>query len=97
MSFSSVRLPAPKKGPPAKKMVHLESINTIPSLYPEFRNVLWTGEGSQLVVMTIPVGGDIGEEVSAESQPRFTSGRMLAPEAGLELGWRCGSDVIDLP
>jgi hypothetical protein len=65
MSFSSVRLPAPKKGPPAKKMVHLQSINAIPSLYPEFRNVLWTGESSQLVVMTVPVDGDIGEEVSA--------------------------------
>ena len=44
-------------------MFHLESINSIPSQYKEFRNVLWTGESSQLVVMTVPVGGDIGEEV----------------------------------
>jgi hypothetical protein len=29
-----------------------------------FRRVLWTGESSQLVEMTIPVGGEIGEEVS---------------------------------
>jgi len=52
-------------GPPEKKMKHLEAINAIPSLYPDFRTVLWTGESSQLVVMTVPVGGDIGEEVSA--------------------------------
>ena len=45
-------------------MKHLESINALPSQYPDFRTVLWTGESSQLVVMTVPVGGDIGEEVS---------------------------------
>lgn len=28
-----------------------------------FRKVLWTGEHSQLVAMTIPVGGEIGDEV----------------------------------
>lgn len=55
-----------QSGPPAKKMVHLQSINAIPSFYPEFRNVLWTGESSQLVVMTVPVGGEIGEEVSCD-------------------------------
>ncbi len=54
--------PANMPAPP-KKMYHLEAINSIPSQYPEFRNVLWTGESSQLVVMTVPVGGDIGEEV----------------------------------
>lgn len=54
---------APKMPPPPKKMHHLKSINAIPSQYPEFRNVLWTGESSQLVVMTVPVGGEIGEEV----------------------------------
>lgn len=50
--------------PPAKKMTHLQAINALPSQYPDFRTVLWTGESSQLVVMTVPVGGDIGEEVS---------------------------------
>lgn len=49
--------------PPEKKMKHLEAINALPSQYPDFRTVLWTGESSQLVVMTVPVGGDIGEEV----------------------------------
>ena len=30
---------------------------------PDFRRVLWTGEHTQLVIMTIPPGGEIGEEV----------------------------------
>ena len=30
---------------------------------PDFRRVLWTGKYSQLVIMTIPPGGEIGEEV----------------------------------
>lgn len=30
---------------------------------PDFRRVLWTGGHAQLVVMTIPSGGEIGEEV----------------------------------
>jgi len=30
---------------------------------PDFRRVLWTGEHAQIVVMTIPVGGQIGAEV----------------------------------
>lgn len=29
----------------------------------DFRRVLWTGEHTQLVVMTVPPGGEIGEEV----------------------------------
>ena len=50
--------------PPPKKMAHFAQIDSIPAEYANFRTVLWTGEGSQLVVMTVPVGGDIGEEVS---------------------------------
>ncbi|MEV0727639.1 cupin domain-containing protein [Polymorphospora sp. NPDC051019] len=29
----------------------------------DFRRVLWTGQRTQLVIMTIPPGGEIGEEV----------------------------------
>ena len=35
---------------------------------PDFRRVLWTGEHTQLVVMTIPPGGEIGEEVHEVDQ-----------------------------
>jgi len=33
---------------------------------PDFRRVLWTGKHSQLVLMTIPPGGEIGEEVHSD-------------------------------
>jgi len=76
-------------------MYHLESINGIPSLYPEFRNVLWTGESSQLVVMTIPVDGEIGEEVHHVDQHLiFTSGKCKAIVAGEEREVKAGDMVI---
>jgi hypothetical protein len=42
--------------------------NALPSESAEFRRVLHTGLYSQLVLMTIPVGGDIGDEVSHSRQ-----------------------------
>ncbi len=38
-------------------------IATVAEQSTEFRRVLWTGEHSQLVIMTVPPGGEIGEEV----------------------------------
>ncbi len=42
----------------------------------DFRRVLWTGEHSQLVIMTIPPGGEIGEETHDENDQilSFVSG-----------------------
>ncbi|MFD6661388.1 cupin domain-containing protein [Micromonospora chalcea] len=39
------------------------TIATVAEKSPDFRRVLWTGEHTQLVIMTIPPGGEIGEEV----------------------------------
>ena len=39
------------------------TIATVAEESPDFRRVLWTGKHTQLVVMTIPAGGEIGEEV----------------------------------
>jgi mannose-6-phosphate isomerase-like protein (cupin superfamily) len=39
------------------------TIATVAEQNPDFRRVLWTGKHSQLVIMTIPAGGEIGEEV----------------------------------
>ncbi|MPQ97011.1 cupin domain-containing protein [Modestobacter sp. I12A-02628] len=38
------------------------TIATVAEQSADFRRVLWTGEHTQLVIMTIPVGGEIGEE-----------------------------------
>jgi mannose-6-phosphate isomerase-like protein (cupin superfamily) len=39
---------------------------------PDFRRVMWTGKHSQLVVMTIPPGGEIGEEVHPDTDQILT-------------------------
>ena len=39
------------------------TIATVAEKSPDFRRVLWTGEHTQLVIMTIPPDGEIGEEV----------------------------------
>jgi mannose-6-phosphate isomerase-like protein (cupin superfamily) len=50
---------------------------------PDFRRVLWTGEHTQLVVMTIPPGGEIGEEVHEVDQIlTFVSGTAKAKVGG---------------
>lgn len=58
----------PSSDPPKKEMVYFPDMTTaLPSKSAEFRRVLWTGLYSQLVLMTVPIGGDIGEEVSPTS------------------------------
>ncbi len=54
-------LPGPALGIMAP--VHHYTIATVASQSADFRRVLWTGAHSQLVIMTIPVDGEIGEEV----------------------------------
>ena len=50
----------------------------------DFRRVLWTGRHTQLVVMTIPPGGEIGAEVHEENDQilTFVSGVGKAYVAG---------------
>lgn len=51
---------------------------------PDFRRVLWTGQHSQIVAMTIPAGGDIGDEVHETTDQilTFVSGTGVADLAG---------------
>jgi hypothetical protein len=56
--------PEPSSNPPEHKMVYFPNMSqTPPAEYRQFRRVLWTGLYSQVVLMTVPVNGDIGEEV----------------------------------
>jgi mannose-6-phosphate isomerase-like protein (cupin superfamily) len=52
-------------------MEHL-TIATVAEQSPDFRRVLWTGEHSQLVIMTIPPDGEIGEEVHPDTDQILT-------------------------
>jgi mannose-6-phosphate isomerase-like protein (cupin superfamily) len=51
---------------------------------PDFRRVLWTGKHTQLVIMTIPPGGEIGEEVHEDTDQilTFVSGTGEAMVSG---------------
>ena len=44
------------------------TIATVAEKNPDFRHVLWTGKHTQLVIMTIPPGGEIGAEVHEVDQ-----------------------------
>ena len=48
------------------------TIATVAEESADFRRVLWTGQHSQLVIMTIPPGGEIGDEVHEENDQILT-------------------------
>ena len=64
-------------------MEHFE-IATVAEQSADFRRVLWTGKNTQLVIMTIPPGGEIGEEVHDENDQilTFVSGTGEATVSG---------------
>ena len=60
------------------------TIATLAEQSADFRRVLWTGQHSQLVIMTIPIGGEIGEEVHEDTDQilTFVSGTGEATISG---------------
>src|SRR5688572_23423556 len=75
----------PTRGSPSMAVINF-SIATEAEKSPDFRRVLWTGEHSQLVIMTIPPGGEIGEEVHEDVDQilTFVSGTGKAIVSGAE-------------
>ena len=72
------------------------TIATVAEESPDFRRVLWTGEHSQLVIMTIPPGGEIGEEVHEDVDQilTFVSGTGKAIVSGSEKAVAQGDLVV---
>ena len=60
------------------------TIATVAEQSADFRRVLWTGEHAQLVIMTIPPGGEIGEETHGDTDQilSFVSGTGKATISG---------------
>lgn len=60
------------------------SIATVAEQSADFRRVLWTGGHTQLVIMTIPPDGEIGEEVHEDTDQvlSFVSGTGEAVVGG---------------
>jgi mannose-6-phosphate isomerase-like protein (cupin superfamily) len=48
------------------------TIATVAEKSADFRRVLWTGEHTQLVIMTIPPGGEIGAETHPDNDQILT-------------------------
>lgn len=78
-------------------MEHFE-IATVAAQSADFRRVLFTGEHTQLVIMTIPPGGEIGEEVHDENDQilSFVSGIGRGVVSGKERKIKAG-DVVVVP
>ncbi len=74
------------------------TIATVAEQSADFRRVLWTGEHSQLVIMTIPPGGEIGEEVHEDNDQilSFVSGLGKAVVEGETQAVKAG-DVVVVP
>jgi mannose-6-phosphate isomerase-like protein (cupin superfamily) len=72
------------------------TIATVAEESADFRRVLWTGEHTQLVIMTIPPGGEIGEEVHPDTDQvlTFVSGTGEAVVAGETRGIAQGDLVV---
>ena len=78
-------------------MEHFE-IASVAEKSADFRRVLWTGEHTQLVIMTIPPDGEIGVEVHEENDQvlSFVSGLGKAVIAGRSKAVKAG-DVVVVP
>ena len=74
------------------------TIATVAEQSADFRRVLWTGQHTQLVIMTISVGGEIGEEVHDENDQilSFVSGVGKAVIGGRSKPVKAG-DVVVVP
>ncbi|TID23297.1 RmlC-like cupin [Venturia nashicola] len=77
------KMSVPNKDIPRHEMAYFKDLVTSRRGFGDFRRVLFTGLYSQLVVMAVPVGGEIGDEVHTVDQVLiFTSGNGLATVAG---------------
>jgi mannose-6-phosphate isomerase-like protein (cupin superfamily) len=74
------------------------TIATVAEQSADFRRVLWTGRHTQLVVMTIPPGGEIGEEVheGVDQILTFVSGTGEAIVGGEQKALAPG-DLVAVP
>jgi mannose-6-phosphate isomerase-like protein (cupin superfamily) len=73
------------------------TIATVAETSPDFRRVLWTGKHTQLVVMTIPPDGEIGEEVHEVDQIlTFVSGVGTA-KVGADTRKVAQGDLVVVP
>jgi len=93
-----MKFTAPSLDPPKHEMAYFPDMTmSLPSQSGDFRRVLWTGLYSQLVLMTVPVDGEIGDEKHTVDQIlTFTNGVGKATIAGVDQDVKAG-DLIIVP
>jgi mannose-6-phosphate isomerase-like protein (cupin superfamily) len=74
------------------------TIATVAEQSADFRRVLWTGRHTQLVIMTIPPGGEIGQETHQNTDQllTFVSGTGEAVLAG-QVSAVAQGDLVAVP
>ena len=74
------------------------TIATVAEQSADFRRVIWTGEHTQLVIMTIPPGGEIGLETHEENDQilTFVSG-VAEARVGGETRSVASGDLVIVP
>ncbi|EIW62673.1 RmlC-like cupin [Trametes versicolor FP-101664 SS1] len=83
---------------PPKGFAIFKNLEGVAGESDKFRRVLWTGTHSQLVVMTVPVGGEIGEETHTVDQHLiFLSGNGQAIEGGTKITNIHPGDLVIVP
>ena len=72
--------------------IELFTIATVAEQSADFRRVLWTGTNTQLVIMTLPPGGEIGDEVHEHTDQilTFPGAAFIAIVAHFLTGWLFG-------
>lgn len=95
---TNMKFSTPSSDPPKHEMAFFPGMTaSLPSESGEFRRVLWTGLYSQLVLMTVPVDGEIGDEKHTVDQIlTFTSGTGKATISGKDQDVKAG-DLIIVP
>ncbi len=63
----------------------------------DFRRVVWTGKHTQLVIMTIPPGEEIGEEVHEVDQILTFVGGVAEARVGDETASVASGDLVVVP
>src|ERR1700712_4568167 len=66
------KMSIPNKEIPKHEMAYFKALASSKRDFGDFRRVLFTGLYSQLVVMEVPVGGEIGDEVASLPPPIYS-------------------------
>ncbi|KAI0633254.1 RmlC-like cupin [Trametes polyzona] len=83
---------------PPKGFAIFKNLEGVATQSDKFRRVLWTGTHSQLVIMTVPVDGEIGEEThNVDQHLLFVSGNGQAIEGGSKTTDIHPGDLVIVP